>query len=136
MPLGLRGVRLAPGLLSLILTNCREVLPNEACGFLLGANERVLFVAPMENTADDPAHRYRITPAATAAALHRAIRLGVDVIGGFHSHPDGPDMLSGTDAAGSPGPEFVHLLIGRDEAVHAYRVLARSRIVEVPVACR
>ena len=129
-------LHIAPGLLAVIRQHCADRQPDEACGFLLGHDTTVLFGMAMENTSPEPTSRYRISPEQAATAVHRAISLGVEIIGGWHSHPNGPDDLSHADRAASPAPEFVHLLIGRDLSVQAFRVFAPTRVRSVPIALR
>lgn len=86
--------------------------PNEACGILLGeldlaANLRVVReVVPVVNAwtggeAADAGHsqrdRYSINPEDVARADRRASKLGWDIIGFFHSHPDSANTPSETD---------------------------------------
>ena len=85
--------------------------PNEACGILLGeldldSGRRVVReVVPVANAwagADsDAAHsqrdRYSINPEDVARADRRASKLGWDIIGFFHSHPDSVNTPSETD---------------------------------------
>jgi len=121
-----------------VLDACRAAQPAEACGYLLGTelDRRVLFVVAVPNVAADPEHYFAIARDDTIETIHRALRLGLAIFGGFHSHPDGPDHLSVQDCADNAhlGPAFVHLLVGRHEAVHAYRILAPARILELSVA--
>lgn len=73
--------------------------PDEACGLLLGTAGRIAIAAPCANVAPDPARHFEIDPAALIAA-HRAARAGgPQVIGYFHSHPNGLARPSLTDTA-------------------------------------
>lgn len=77
----------------------RNAAPAEACGLLLGTGTRIESVHPTANVAPDPATHFEIDPAALIAA-HRAARQGTgpQVVGYFHSHPNGLARPSATDA--------------------------------------
>ena len=77
----------------------QAAFPHEACGLLLGTGATVETALPAANVAADPAHHFEIDPAALIGA-HRAARAGgPQVLGCFHSHPNGLARPSTTDAA-------------------------------------
>jgi proteasome lid subunit RPN8/RPN11 len=76
--------------------------PEEGAGFLLGADaetRRVSDILPLPNDFDESMRRrrYLITPEAYLQAELTAERLGLELIGVFHSHPDHPNEPSSTD---------------------------------------
>lgn len=71
----------------------------EVCGLLLGTLGRVERLVPARNVAADPQRSFEIDPA-TLLATHRAARgQGRQVIGHWHSHPNGRTGPSARDAA-------------------------------------
>jgi proteasome lid subunit RPN8/RPN11 len=77
----------------------QAAFPNEACGLLLGDEANVKIAHPVANVASDPACHFEIAPAALIAA-HKAERQGgPQIVGYFHSHPNGLARPSATDAA-------------------------------------
>lgn len=81
-----------------------ETYPHECCGILLGrAHEGAIEVASLlraGNTRTDSAHnRYHIDPRELIAAQREGRRLGLDIVGFYHSHPDHPAQWSATDFA-------------------------------------
>lgn len=71
----------------------------EICGLLVGTGNRVLRLVPARNVAADPARSFEIDPA-TLLATHREARgAGQQVIGHWHSHPNGRAEPSARDAA-------------------------------------
>ena len=81
-----------------------ETYPHECCGILLGhADEQNLTVAHLlraGNTRTDSAHnRYHIAPQELIAAQREGRKLGLDIVGFYHSHPDHPAQWSTTDFA-------------------------------------
>jgi proteasome lid subunit RPN8/RPN11 len=77
--------------------------PEEGAGFLLGrANgerRQVIALLELANAREDAArhNRYLLTPQDYLRGEAEAARLGLDVLGVFHSHPDHPDRPSEFD---------------------------------------
>ncbi|HSO26755.1 MAG TPA: M67 family metallopeptidase [Anaerolineales bacterium] len=77
--------------------------PEEGAGLLLGVvqdgSRRVQRIFPLANIREDQArhNRYLIGPQDYLHAEEEAARLGLDVIGVFHSHPDHPNQPSEFD---------------------------------------
>ena len=81
-----------------------ETYPQECCGVLLGnaapEGNRVLQTVRAGNTRTDSAHnRYNIAPEELVRIQRQARKLGLDIVGFYHSHPDHPAMWSSTDFA-------------------------------------
>jgi proteasome lid subunit RPN8/RPN11 len=79
----------------------------EVCGLLLGRGNEVEAILPAANVAAMPAMHFEVDPAALIGA-HRASREGgPQVIGCYHSHPNGRAEPSAEDAAqASPDGQF------------------------------
>ncbi len=81
-----------------------ETYPHECCGILLGrstpAGIDVADLMRAGNTRTDSAHnRYHIDPRELIAAQREGRKLGLDIVGFYHSHPDHPAQWSPTDFA-------------------------------------
>ena len=80
-----------------------EAYPEEGAGLLLGKAQgeakRVEKVLPLANTREDAArhNRYLLNPQDYLHGEMEADRLGLDVLGVFHSHPDHPNRPSEFD---------------------------------------
>lgn len=71
----------------------------ECCGLLLGQPGHVTTIVPAANVATTPERAFEIDPA-TLLRVHRAARgAGQQVVGHYHSHPDGKVEPSLRDAA-------------------------------------
>ena len=84
--------------------HAEETYPNECCGIMLGragdAGMEVSSLLRAGNTRTDSAHnRYHIDPRELIAAQREGRRLGLEIVGFYHSHPDHPAMPSSTDLA-------------------------------------
>jgi proteasome lid subunit RPN8/RPN11 len=93
---------LAAQALEAVHAHAAEAVPEECCGFLLGrpvaGGASVEAVLPARNEAPgDRASRYLISPEAVLLARRRARELGLEVVGYYHSHPDGTAEPSGHD---------------------------------------
>ena len=81
-----------------------ETYPHECCGVLLGVagteGNQVREVIAAGNTRIDSLHnRYNIAPEELVMIQRHARKLGLDIVGFYHSHPDHPAMWSTTDFA-------------------------------------
>jgi proteasome lid subunit RPN8/RPN11 len=79
-----------------------ETYPHECCGILLGRAEadgnHVREIVRAGNTRTDSAHnRYHIAPEELIRTQRQARKLGLDIVGFYHSHPDHPAQWSQTD---------------------------------------
>ena len=105
LALGLQAmpITLSPGAHAAILAAAQETHPYEACGLLLGQGAHIEAAQPAANVHSEPMRHFEIDPAALIAA-HKAARTGgLQVLGYFHSHPNGLARPSATDAASASG---------------------------------
>lgn len=110
-----------------ILMHARDAAPHEACGLLAGHNGRVLRVIPAANVATEPETRYEIDPVALAQHLPGFAAAGLDLIGFYHSHPQGKPIPSPTDIRESHYPDAAYLIVGlrgNDPKLAAWRIQA------------
>lgn len=111
--------------LAAVRAHAADAFPEECCGFLFGraaadGGASVEAVLPAKNEAPEHrASRFLISPEKVLRARRRARGLGLEVIGYYHSHPDGTAAPSAHDfedawpatsylivpvAEGAPGP--------------------------------
>ena len=94
-------ITVSRGVLQAIAAHARSENPRECCGLLIGGQDRIVEAIRVLNSAADPIRRYEIAPLEYIAQIKRC-RLeahGYDVIGAYHSHPNGPPEPSETDLA-------------------------------------
>jgi len=84
-------------------------LPEEACGLIAGSVGLVTLAVPIENAAHSPV-RYRMEPRAQVGELLSIEGRGLDLLGIYHSHPNGPATPSVTDQAEVYDPETLVLI--------------------------
>ncbi|MBT3371609.1 MAG: M67 family metallopeptidase [Rhodospirillaceae bacterium] len=97
-----------------IATHAAADYPNEACGLLLGRRDGedmiVSQAVASANVADEPSHRFAIDPG-LRLRLQKAARTGTEqILGHYHSHPDGAAKPSKTDQAGIYEADLVWLI--------------------------
>jgi len=97
-------LHLTDDLLAQIHAHGEQAYPEEGAGFLLGAyadngTRAVTSIFPLTNSREDEARhdRYLITPEDYLKAELAADKLGLSLIGVFHSHPDHPNRPSEFD---------------------------------------
>ncbi|GAB4505689.1 MAG: M67 family metallopeptidase [Anaerolineales bacterium] len=133
-------------LLQQIHAHGERAYPEEGAGFLLGVDEgqqrRVLQVFATDNTREDAArrNRYLVTPEAYLQAEITADRLGLSLIGVFHSHPDHPNRPSEFDREWAQ-PFFSYLITsvqqGRAVESRSWRLVEdRSHFIEEAITLR
>ena len=96
-------LKISKTLLGKIHTHGKESYPEEGAGFLLGradaTSRLVTEILTLTNSRENTArhNRYLLTPQDMMRGEDEAERLGLDVIGVFHSHPDHPNLPSEFD---------------------------------------
>ena len=86
-----------------IHTHGEQAYPEEGVGLLLGCEKdgarQVTTIFTLVNSREDSArhNRYLVNPQEMLRGEQEAIRLGLDVLGAFHSHPDHPSRPSEFD---------------------------------------
>lgn len=93
---------IATALLDSIRNHGRLSYPNECCGLLFGRADDgakvVSSLRPVKNSREDSQrNRYLISPNELLEAEKEARKLGVDIVGVYHSHPDHPARPSEFD---------------------------------------
>ena len=115
---------LSKSILDKIHANGSAAYPEEGAGLLLGRvdgdRREVVSILALGNAREDTArhNRYLLTPQDMLRGEQAAARLGLDVIGVFHSHPDHPNRPSEFDREWAL-PWFSYVIT----AVHSGRAL-------------
>ncbi len=136
-------IHLSPELLRAIQAHGEQAYPEEGAGLILGtarADDRTATaLSPWPNSfrPDSRRRRYLITAEDMLEAEERAERLGVDVIGVFHSHPDHPAQASEFDREWAmPFYSYVITSVSNARAVESrsWRLdEGRARMAEEPL---
>jgi proteasome lid subunit RPN8/RPN11 len=132
-----RALYLPAALRAQIEREARAASPRECCGLLEGMREgdaiRVTALHAARNLAQD-ADRFEIDPADHFRVLHGARDRGAQIVGCYHSHPNGRAEPSARDADGAWDDDFVWLIaaVGEGVTTAAYqRAADRWRTLEI-----
>ncbi len=129
-----------PDVYTKLLMHLRAGYPHEAAGLLLGradgARQEAVAAVLLANRFDaaEQYHRFLITAEDMLAGENEAEKLGLDVIGIFHSHPDCPAIASDYDRERAL-PWYAYLIVslqgGEPIEARVWRLQDdRSRFVE------
>jgi proteasome lid subunit RPN8/RPN11 len=110
------GIRLKDSVAENIRRHASNAYPDECCGALIGtshdAGDTKVFVAlELENVTDEgPRRRFRVSPREYQQSEAHARRLGADLVGFYHSHPDHPAEPSQYDLDHA-WPNFSYVIV-------------------------
>jgi proteasome lid subunit RPN8/RPN11 len=96
-------VELSSDVLEAMLDQAERATPLECCGILLGHGHSVTAVTPAANVHPAPRTNFEIDPQSLLDANRVAREGGAQVVGYYHSHPNGRAEPSVTDRARAVG---------------------------------
>ena len=108
-------LEVASDVIATLLQEAAKAAPHECCGLLLGQGGRIDEVRPAANVADNPARRFEIDPLALLAAHKAARGGGPQILGYYHSHPEGHPVPSATDCEHASGDDLLWAIIAGGE---------------------
>jgi desampylase len=82
-----------------LLAEAEEAHPIECCGMLLGEGSTITAIQPARNVHPEPSRHFEIDPQVLIDAHRSARNAGAQVLGYYHSHPNGLAEPSVTDRA-------------------------------------
>jgi [CysO sulfur-carrier protein]-S-L-cysteine hydrolase len=117
-----------------IVAHARAGLPNEACGILAGAGDRVERFYAAEPDEPSPFY-YRIESRDQIRIMNAIDEAGLDLVGIYHSHVASPAYPSRTDAEQAFWPDAVYVIVslaGGDADVRGFHIRDMD-VTEVPI---
>jgi [CysO sulfur-carrier protein]-S-L-cysteine hydrolase len=117
-----------------IVAHARAGLPNEACGILAGAGDRVERFYPAEPDEPSPFY-YRIESRDQIRIMNAIDDDGLDLVGIYHSHVASPAYPSRTDAEQAFWPDAVYVIVslaGGGADVRGFQIRDMG-VTEVPI---
>lgn len=109
-----------------IVDHAREDLPNECCGLLIGTADFVHEAVRARNVRRSPT-KFQVEPADHFAAIRRARAAGFEVVGAYHSHPNGPSGPSDMDRVRLADPTMVHVIVSLAHGTRTVRAFRFNR---------
>jgi proteasome lid subunit RPN8/RPN11 len=94
-----------------IAVHAREEAPREACGLIVGANERAVRIVSIPNAAADPLHHYEMETTAFVRAMFAIQRERLQLIGIYHSHPRTEPVPSRVDLTRAAYPDVAYVIV-------------------------
>ncbi len=135
-------LQISDELLGKIHAHGEQAYPEEGAGFMLGsdgAERHVTDLLPLSNAREDAArrNRYLFMPEDYLKAEMEAERLGLSLLGVFHSHPDHPNEPSEFDREWAQ-PYFSYIITsvrsGKALESRSWRLVEdRSEFQEEPI---
>ena len=133
-------LEILPAVLKRIHLHGQEAYPEEGAGLMLGEidqdRRRVIELLTLPNVREETArhNRYLLSPEDYLKGEAEADRLGLDVLGVFHSHPDHPNRPSEFDRQWA-WPNFSYLItsvmMGKAHGSRAWRLVEdRANFIE------
>jgi proteasome lid subunit RPN8/RPN11 len=119
-------VKIRQAIFDQIVAHALDERPNECCGLLIGTADTIEDAVQARNVKRS-ATRFQVEPADHFAAIRRARSTGREVIGAYHSHPNGPSGPSETDRARLTDPSMFHVIVS---LAHGTRTVRAFRIAD------
>ncbi len=98
-----------------IREHARTGVPEEIVGVLAGKHgeheSRVRRAYRAANVATRPTRRYEIDPKTELELLERIEDAGLEPVGFYHSHPEGPPKPSETDVELAAWPDYSYVIV-------------------------
>lgn len=108
-----------------MIAHARNDAALECCGLLAGSDGAIARIFPAANAAENPATSYEIAPR-EIFSLMRAMRAeGVEMLGIYHSHPNGRNEPSPRDIEQAYYSEAAYFIVSpREDGERAVRAFS------------
>ena len=113
-----------------------SVYPLEGCGLMAGRQECVRRLYHVENILHSPV-AYEMEPRQQLEAMLSVEKAGMELLGIYHSHPQGPETPSSNDVARATYPEVAHVIVSlanRRRPVARAFAIVEGQIDEIQMA--
>jgi proteasome lid subunit RPN8/RPN11 len=98
---------------------------EECCGLLAGRRATVTHIFPARNAAHSPGTSYEIAPAELFGLMREIRAAGLELLGIYHSHPQGENSPSPRDLERAYYPDAAYFIVSpRDDAAQPIRAFA------------
>jgi proteasome lid subunit RPN8/RPN11 len=130
-------VRIEGRLLAELLTKARQEPSRECCGLLAGRDGIITHALPATNVASDPTTSYEISPEELFRLMREIRAAGRELLGIYHSHPNGKNEPSPRDIERAYYPDAACFIISplahAPRPVRAFSI-CDGRMTELKVA--
>ncbi len=119
-------IRLARGVAAEILNHARGNPEEECCGLLAGRHGVIAQAFPAQNVAEHPATAYEIAPKELFHIMREIRAAGLELLGIYHSHPNGDNQPSPRDVERAYYPDAAYFILSpradAPEPIRAYSI--------------
>lgn len=109
-----------------MIEHARREAPREACGVILGRDNRAIEVIPTRNASKSPEYTYEIPPEELVQIFEYARGNNLEILGFYHSHPHGSTHPSGIDLAKATWDNAVYIIVNLSGEVRGWRWNAKK----------
>jgi proteasome lid subunit RPN8/RPN11 len=130
-------IRIESSVLQRVESHARQEPARECCGLLAGREGVIAGAYPARNAAGNPATEYEIAPAELFAMMREIRAAGLQLLGIYHSHPNGVLEPSPRDVAQAYYPDAAYFIISSaagDEAVLRAFSIRDGRVSQLQIA--
>jgi len=118
-------IRLTAFVSGQLVEQARREPQRECCGLLAGRDDVITGVLPATNAASDPATSYEIAPEELFRLMREMRAAGLELLGIYHSHPQGANEPSERDIERAYYPDAAYFIISpRDDAAQPVRAFS------------
>ena len=116
-----------------IRAQAEEEKPNEACGYLIGKDDKAHIFHRMTNI-DNSSQHFTFDPVEQFEALNRARSHGLDLICVYHSHPNTPSRMSEEDKLLAYDTSSVYVIYSMvDDSLKAFTITFEKVVSEIEI---
>jgi [CysO sulfur-carrier protein]-S-L-cysteine hydrolase len=133
----MRTLTITESIFERIISHCRSVYPNEACGILAGEGSTVRKIYEMTNAEPSPVSFF-MDPKEQFSAMKEMRGEGLHMLAIYHSHPGSPAYPSAKDVSLAFYPDSLYVIVGLSEKdkpeVRVYEIVEGNvRDVEIGI---
>jgi len=119
-----------------MLDHARRTPNDECCGLLAGRDGVIAFTFPSSNVSPCPATSYEIAPSEIFHRIREMRSASLELLGIYHSHPNGKNEPSPTDVARAYYPDAAYFILsplpGAERPVRAFFIRG-GRVEELEI---
>lgn len=104
-------VRASRDVVRRMLAHARQDAARECCGLLAGRDGVITQILPATNASPKPETSYEIAPGDLFRLMREMRAAGLDLLGIYHSHPNGKNEPSATDIERAYYPETAYFIL-------------------------
>lgn len=131
-------LKIPPALQDEMIKHSKKKYPFEACGFVVGCENRPRKFIPAQNE-EKSEDRYRVDPQDLLDLFERLEKTGEKLWGIFHSHPKSPAFPSSLDIEQAYYPQSFYLILSlqncRKPSLRAFSI-KEGKVEEVEIIVR